>query len=499
MPRSSEPGAAWLHALWGQRAALVPLENGPRAILSGRDGADRVLHLPPAMTGRVTVHAAAAHAAAHWRFGGAPQARSALKPVQQALFGVLEDARIEAHAMADLPGLRALWLPFHVGPDAPAGNGFDALLARLARSLLDPSHADPHPWVVRAQTAFSRAASDSAAIRELASRLGNEIGQMRLPFNPRTYVTHAAYRDDGSWLWEPDAELPASDTPLAAAGEPQGGAGTEAVDAPPEAPPTNYAEWDARIGRYRADWCSVYLAARPAAAVTRRLPTAAPAQVARVLRSLPADAPRHGGRAAWGDEFHAMALVDAQVQRRARQVPETRVYRRREALPARWAVQVLLDSSASTAQRTASGGAWLDHAAALALACADQLEATGHDCALLAFRSRTRQRVELQPLKHWDEPARRGDIARRVAALRGEGSTRTGGALRHAAALALDRARSAGRRPAILLFSDGEPHDLDVPDPAYLRADLRRAIAEAEAAGIAVRCVGAAPFLQWGA
>lgn len=86
-----------------------------------------------------------------------------------------------------------------------------------------------------------------------------------------------------------------------------------------------------------------------------------------------------------------------------------------------------------------------------------------------------------------------------MAAVRPAGSTRTGAALRHAAALAREQAgRDGDTRPAVLLLTDGEPHDVDVADPAYLRADLRRAIAEAERGGIPVRCVEARGFLQWG-
>ena len=43
-------------------------------------------------------------------------------------------------------------------------------------------------------------------LREAASRLGHDIGQMRLPFNPRTYRLHARYRDDNSHLWLPSDE-----------------------------------------------------------------------------------------------------------------------------------------------------------------------------------------------------------------------------------------------------------------------------------------------------
>ncbi len=229
-PSSEEPPArwgAWLRSLWDAPAEVVWQVSGDagRAILTGpptsvipaqagtqgvrcRSAAPApwvpacagmtegsVLHLPVEMADR-TAWAACAHAAAHWRFGGAVQERAGLKPVQQALFGVLEDARIEWLALQELPGLRALWLPFHTDADAPTGNGFEALLARLARSLLEVQPADPHPWVRRAREEFLACApADGQEVRVLASRLGNEIGQMRLPFNPRTWRVHAAFGD----------------------------------------------------------------------------------------------------------------------------------------------------------------------------------------------------------------------------------------------------------------------------------------------------------------
>lgn len=488
MPPSNEPPprwSSWLHALWGQAAALTWLDArdayDARAVLVGR-GEDRALYLAPA--GDALARAATAHAAAHWRFGGPPQPRQGLQPVQQTLFEVLEDARVEALALRELPGLRGVWLPFHAGEDAPGGNGFEALLARLARVLLDPAWDDPHPWVVKAQ----RAVDASQSVRELASRLGNDIGQMRLPFNPRTWRMHAGYRDDGSWLWEPQAQAPDSNVELAADDPPPEGAPAEAL-VEPASPPLLYPEWDERIGRYRADWCHVFASTAPPAA--RGLPPVAPGErrrLARALRSMRGGLPRPAGRASGGDEFHPMALLDARLQKLAGQAPDTHVYRRRVALAQPLAVQLLLDISASTTQRCADGRPLLAHLRDTALACVAAFDELGHRCALAGFASRTRQRVDWHLLKHWDEAAGAPAVLARAAGLRSGGSTRLGTAVRHAVGEALAHAEP-GARPVVLVLSDGEPHDVDAPDPAYLRGDLRRAVAQAEAAGVAVRCL----------
>lgn len=506
MPPSNEALApaqrwsVWLRALWGERAELAWQAGGStdRPVLTGRGG-EAALHLPATLQER-TALAACAHAAAHWRFGGEAQSRAGLKPVQQALFDVLEDARVEWLALQELPGLRALWLPFHAGAGAPGGNGFEALLARLARSLLASELADPHPWLDKARAGFFAPDGSTlrlrtpAQVRAAASRLGNDIGQMRLPFNAPTYRPHAAYRDDGSWLWLPEASAPDSDTTLAVrASEQPASAALEGNEAQGTTS-VRYPEWDARIGRYRRDWCHVHARAAPIGDPCDA-PLLAPGERFRVLRALAGlrgPKPQHAGRAAAGDEFHAGALVDAWVQRRARRTPDERVYRRR-AWPAQGlAVQLLLDASASTAEAMPRGGTVLREMTAMALACAEALEALGQHCAIACFSSRGRQRVESCGLKEWDEPAGAPQVLARCAAQRAVGSTRLGAGVRHATAQAAAFARARGAaRPMVLLLTDGDARDVDVPDPAYLLGDLRRAVADSEAAGVAVRCVQA--------
>lgn len=484
MRPSPEPPAAWsawLRALWGDTAQLAPIRSegeGGRCVLTGTAPEGRWLHMPvPADGAGSWGPAAAAHAAAHWRHGGAPQPRRALKPVQLAILGVLEDARVESLALQELPGLRELWLPFHGGLE---GEHAEALLARLSHALLDPRHADPHPWVAKALAAFHA----GAPLRELASHLGNDLGQMRLAFNARSYQVHAAYRDDNSHLWEADPGQPPSPTPLTdGAGEGRTGeAGAQAAAATPIA----YAEWDYRIGRYRAGWCQVRES--EGAAAPMRRPVGDDFLRRRLSRSLASQrwgAPRLAGAAAWGDDFHPMALVDARVHQRLGLMPDARVYRALVPSPVRLSVLVLVDASASSRDLTADGVPLLDGMLAAAHACTAALEGHGHQSALMAFSSRTRAQVDLVKLKGWSEPAASAAVGTRCAGARAGGSTRLGAALRHATARVLE----AGGYPIVLLLSDGEAHDVDVHDAAYLAHDFRRALREARSRGVDVRCV----------
>ena len=203
-------------ALWGRPPILRPFPISPgrpparRASLS--DGVvllpESFPGVPPAAQGPL-FRAAVAHALAHLMAGAPRQPVGTLKPLQLALIGLVEDARVEALAMRRFPGLRRLWAPYHVaqaeGATAPA------LLARLARALFDPAYQDSHGFVAKGLELFAAAdLHDPGASRRIGGLLGNDLGQMRVQFNARTHVVEPAYRDDNLGLWDfgaqPDAD-----------------------------------------------------------------------------------------------------------------------------------------------------------------------------------------------------------------------------------------------------------------------------------------------------
>jgi nitric oxide reductase NorD protein len=489
-------------ALWGRPLQTARQVGEPhadcRAVLMLDEVADPVLHLPGLVDGSSDLWlATASHAAAHLRFGGERQSRKGLKPVQQALLGVLEDARVEWLALQELPGLRAVWWSFHADAAALRGAGFEDLLARLSAALLDPAHEDPHAWVERVRRMFFEPDGHTLAlrtqekVREAASLLGNDIGQMRLPFNARTYAVHARYRDDNTHLWLPDASLPPSDTTL------QADAAPPIEDAPAASPePAHtepdavHAEWDHRIGRYRPRWCSVYGGEAPSGPPAWQPGALAQAEraVARRLAGLGGPFRRGSGRSTEGEELHHAALIDSALDLRALRTPDPRIHRRpwRPAPPL--AVLLLLDASASTARgggREGKGeGELLASMQRSAATASLALQRLGHRSALWAFFSQGRHRIDMPCLKHWDQhlPA--------LSRLRGGGSTRLGAALRHAVHLCEQDARQhPGWQRVVVVLTDGELHDIDVHDPAYLNADLQRAAREARSHGVAVRAL----------
>ena len=170
------PLAHWLRLLWGAAPALHLGSEAP-FITAG------AIHLP-AQPHWQQHRAAAAHAAAHLVYSPARFDGTALVPIARNLLALLEDARVEALAMRELPGLARLWRPLHTAtPDD--GFGCEALMRRLSRALADPSYADPHPWVQKGRRLFYLdeglallALRTPAELRDAALRLGRDIGQM---------------------------------------------------------------------------------------------------------------------------------------------------------------------------------------------------------------------------------------------------------------------------------------------------------------------------------
>ena len=130
-----------------------------------------------------------------------------------ALIGLVEDARVETLAMRAFPGLRRLWAPFHVA--GPSGViTAPTLLARLARALFDPQYADPDGFVEKGRALFAAEndrLDDVSVSRQIGGLLGNDLGQMRVQFNARTYVVEPVYRDDGLGLWDFGEQAQAQD------------------------------------------------------------------------------------------------------------------------------------------------------------------------------------------------------------------------------------------------------------------------------------------------
>ncbi len=445
--------------------------------------------------------AAVAHALAHLMAGAPRQPVGTLKPLQLALIGLVEDARVEALAMRRFPGLRRLWAPYHVtqaeGVTAPA------LLARLARALFDRTYQDPHGFVAKGLDLFAAAElHDPTASRRIGGLLGNDLGQMRVQFNARTHVVEPAYRDDNLGLWDfgaqPDATPEILEMMVEAARlrQEEGGGRIDSrrpcLVAAPAVPArsqrrrpmashspatrsgTECRAWSVRIGHVCAPLPHPWATVRRLDADVEARPDLR-RRIDRLVRAVRPGRPQRLKRQPDGTELDIDAVLEAEVAWRAGETADERLYRS-SALRARdLATLVLLDVSESTR----AGGVLDIERVAVAL-LADAMTKLDDPFALMAFASNGREQVRLTCIKDFAEPFA-AEQRMRLAGLAPGLSTRLGAALRHAGA-ELSGVRSFRR--LVLVLTDGEPSDIDVQDPLDLVEDSRRAVLGLRARGI---------------
>ncbi|AVQ82759.1 nitric oxide reductase activation protein NorD [Variovorax sp. PMC12] len=474
---------------------------GTRAVLTGRK------LLLPEGTGEPNLRRAmVAHAVAHLRHSRPARPAHGLKQMGIAVVSAIEDARVERLLWRDFPGLHG-WFAASLPPASdPLDLRFAALVSRMDRLLLLPDAIDDNHWVNKTRRLFdetvaSAGLEDYDAFRVIASILANDLGQMRVRFEPQHYAVPAPWRDDNSYLWEFAETETAPDEAIAL--QQAGARPPPPSDAPDEGsgPPTSdaaddielgrytYPEWDRKLERLRPDWCTVIEKLPAWQGLLPGREQAAPGNG----RIAPLALPRarhldrtHRLRRQWeGDDIDLNAAIEVLVDRSLRLRPDARLFMRPGKGPRPSSVLVLLDLSASANDPGPHAASLLDieKQAALLLAASN---ARGIDrLAIHGFSSNTRAEVYYYRLLEAGRPLDAPTSAM-IGALRGRYSTRMGAALRHAAALM--QAEPPGQR-AVLLVTDGAPSDIDVHDPQYLIEDARQAVAEARDAGVRAACI----------
>jgi Mg-chelatase subunit ChlD len=508
---------AFVTALWGRPPLLRSFPGDTGQAPQRRAGiAGPLIRMPEIYRGvqgeaaYALYRAAAAHAQAHLVYGGPRFPVGTLKPLQIALVTLIEDARVETLAMRQLPGLRKLWSPYHVAV-ATGVAAAPTLLARLARALFDPSYQDDDSFVAKGRAMFETRLSrlqDPAISREIGMLLGNDLGQMRIQFNAKTYVVEPLYRDDGLGLWDFGEDAPPSGEALEVAVDAARMEQREDPDqnalhsevreddsqvgrARPVAPDqrgiviARYPEWDRAHGVERPEWTTVREVAAPPGdprVVEEALDRADVLRnrISRLVRGVRVGRTIRLKRQLDGHDLDVDAMLEAGIALRMDQEPDPRIFRATSSKHRDLAVLLLLDISESTRDRLASGVSVLEVERLAVAILAEAMSALGDPFGMLAFASNGRDDVEMTTVKAFGEPYDRACVGR-LAALSPGLSTRLGTALRHAGEL-ISRARSF--RKLVIVLTDGEPSDIDVADPLDLVEDARRAALGLRARGI---------------
>jgi nitric oxide reductase NorD protein len=565
----------YLRAFWGRDFFMRPTSGDYET----REGYKpfieaRVIHLPDAfddfagLPGGDLYRAAAAHAAAHLVYTTKPLSMEQLNPAQMFLIGLFEDARVEALAVREFPGMKRMWSAFHakVREVSCPTDPVVSLLERLAYALLDDGYHDDVQGCTSAAggpsrppasrdtrtslcVAESAGAADDGLIREMAAAFREEFARRpddnhlswdlgvtlynRLGARggiPSLRVLESMaipYRDDNRYLWasdeiawheaeyvplpkqvrkyvsvmemvnELDCELAGDDAQeIWVLNEPfyldqEGVTINELEGKEPVSEPYHYPEWDYNVQLHRPGWATV---------LERRQRKGDPEDIDRILvehRPVAArlrhiiDAMQPEGvqrirRQEDGEEIDLNAAIRAMIDLRMGETPDPRINIRIERKLRDLAVLVLLDLSESTNEKLGDSDKPVIQLAREATALLSwAIDRVGDPFAIHGFASDGRHDVQYYRFKDFD--GRYDDeVKARLAGMSGGLSTRMGAALRHAASFLW---RQPERKKLILLVSDGEPADIDVRDPQYLRRDTRKAVEELATRGVRTYCL----------
>lgn len=544
--------AMYLRALWARDFFLRPTSGD----YESREGyrpyiENRLIHVPDAyddvayqdaggvsarVTGLELYRAAVAHAAAHLVYTRSALSAEALNPMQTALVGVIEDARVEALAVREFPGLQALWARMHRSHCGAEGNRGDHL-SRLARALIDPSYVDESCLAVRGRLLFAQAQerlTDNRLSWDLGAELAGLLARVAPRFQPRTDFVQVAYRDDNRYVWEFDQisdgegaeSLPwlerqvrrnvglmefINETDVETAGddaqeiwvlstelfpyEDNGISYNQMEGKEPAPEPHHYPEWDYQIQVERPRWVTVLEQRAPLgevetidALVTRYKPIAA--RLKRLIEAIQPQGVQRLRRLEEGDEIDINAAIASLVQIRSHDQPDNRVMMRNVRKQRDLAVLLLIDLSQSTQDKVrGSEQSVLELARDATALLADSMQKIGDPFAIHGFSSNGRHEVRYLRFKDFDAPYD-AHAKSRLAGMASGASTRMGAAMRHAGRML---GRCVQARKLLLMLTDGEPADVDVRDPQYLRHDARKAVETLGRSGVTSYCLSLDP------
>ena len=533
----------YLRALWARDFFMKPTSGD----FETREGykpfiENYLIHLPDAfdnygdIPGSEIYRAAAAHAAAHLVETKQPISAESLNPMQMAVISVIEDARVEALTMRRFPGLRQVWAALHdATPEMDASIG--DYLNRLARALLDPDYQDNDPWVEEGRHLFAQASdtlSNHQISWEIGVQLAHSIKNKNIPFNPRTDQLNAPYLDDNRYFWEFEEfdlnksltagyEAPkqvrkyvsvmelANEVEVETAGddaqeiwvmgteffpyEDNGVSYNEKEGKEPVSPPFHYAEWDYQIQLERPTWVTVQEKRAKLGDIQciDEIATQYKREISRMKFLLDAMQPqgvRRIRKLEDGDEIDTNAAIHAMIDIRMGLQPDPRIMMRSVRKVRDISVLVLLDLSESTNDKVAGQKfTVLDLTREATVLLANAIDKIGDPFAIHGFCSDGRHDVEYYRYKDFEQPYT--EIPKgRLAGMTGQLSTRMGAAIRHASHY-LKLQKSS--KKLLLVITDGEPADVDVRDPQYLRHDTKKAVEEATRSGVVTYCMSLDP------
>ncbi|MEJ2395417.1 MAG: VWA domain-containing protein [Candidatus Thiodiazotropha sp.] len=492
----------YMRSLWRNQAALfIPYSEGFDELRKPMPYYDsRGIRVPDVydesngISGIDRYRAMLAHVAAHQRWSTQVVADN-YSPFQRVAIETFEDARVDRLAMQEYPGLRRLFLALHPAPgeedcDPQRESCIRHRLAMFSHAALNPNHGYRNPdlltFLQRFNGFIENDACDTAQIASLAiSFIARTRRQADLAANVYFTDTEVSYRDDNRHLWifiEEGDEEEMFDT------EQKRKSAEEKIEG---LPPRHYPEWDYKSKSYNPDWVSLYESLHPSGDASRidALLSKHQALAKQLKRLLDLLKPQHYVRVRYqeeGSELDLDVVIRSLIDFKGGATPDPRINMSHRHDGRDIAVMLLMDLSESVDQIPAGCQQTVLQLSQEAVALLGwAIEQLGDSFAIAGFSSNTRHEVRYQHIKGYSERWN-DEVKGRLAALQAGWSTRMGAAIRHASHYL--GARQADKK-LLLILTDGEPSDIDVQDDQLLIEDSRKAVQEADQAGIYTYCI----------
>ena len=251
-----------------------------------------------------------------------------------------------------------------------------------------------------------------------------------------------------------------------------------------------YEEWDGTIRDYRPQWCRVI--EHPAREgspdfVDETFRTYGP--IVRLMRryfeTIRPEAFRRMGRQSHGEDIDLDALVSWMVDRRQGNDPSDQVYATRQKRDRQVAVAFLVDMSGSTGRQIgARARPVIEIEKEGLLLLSEALAAIGDQYAIYGFSGQTRQSVDIQIIKDFEQRSG-GRVGLKISGVKPRQQNRDGAAIRHATHRLMQQ---AAKVRLLILISDGKPLDDDYADE-YSLEDTKMALREARLQGVHPFCI----------
>ena len=523
----------YTRAVWGMDINIkeIPISNTKSSIrrTAFSNNFIRVPSSYPGFTGQLgeeVFRAAIMHAAAHMKFTHKRFEIGKLKPIQVAIISVIEDARVELLSIEEFPGLKELWIPYHMatGESKNLNKAYGpltsrTLFSRLSRVLVDENYIDGNGWITRAKDMFFKNKSrwrDQALSRELGNLLGNDIGQMRIQFNPKDYLPDPIYRDENSGIWNFDNEntkdfeefqtgiesyqIEKKETDDAEKNfenskviEPLAKIAPDKVSQSEEAEIISLQpEFDYKSGRENYNWCKIkrynfnnksnYYLNNYLFENSKTV-----SNIKNLIESSKISEPVKLKKQQDGEELDLDSCIESVIEIKRGSTPSNNIYKKTKREGRDLLVSILVDISESTNDFIKNTNKTIFSSIIEATGIlSEAISKTGDDFSLSTFCSNKREDVRYWKIKDFKDKLNQNHI-NKLESMKPGFSTRLGAAVRQAGDELVSK---TNYRKLLLIISDGEPSDIDVEDNEYLIEDAKYAVRRLAYNGVDVFCVG---------